>query len=406
MTPVPEGWRFASLGEVAEPVRVAAQREHAPTLSFRGLRPNGRIDLGPESDGRYAMAQPGDVVVTKQGHVGGWVLRKVSIVPVHVERLHVASTLQVVRPGNEICPRWLHHWLAAPSTYDLVQRMVGARQSITMPTLKAIPVPLPPLDEQRRIVEILEDHLSHLDAATLTLHRALRRGSSMVASWIATSMREEAHVPLSDVVIQSRTGWDRSRRHEVAPEEPGHAYLKMHNITSDGQLDLSSSVYVTGEPAVAERFRLQEGDLLFNNRNSVELVGKVAVATSEVADWTYNNNIVRLRLKEDIDASFIAIQMNGITFRRCLRGLTSASTNVAAIYTRDLLRQRVWLPNVATQQLIVRRYYALVAATDRLSDNLTATIARGRILRRALLSAAFSGDLTVARAGPKFVEGV
>ena len=63
----------------------------------------------------------------------------------------------LVRPGSGTDPRWLSYWLGTPETHDwLLRHSVGA----TMPNLNtgilsALPVSLPPLDEQRRIAEVL-----------------------------------------------------------------------------------------------------------------------------------------------------------------------------------------------------------------------------------------------------------
>jgi len=168
------------LGEVSRPIAVTAQQKPASVLTFKGLRASGRLDLLPPAAGRFAAAQHGDVIFTKQGHVGGWVMKKVGLVKAtHGDAVHVASTLQTLRPTPRILPAWLYLWLSAPSTYDLVQELVGGRNSITGPVLASIPVPLPPLEEQRRTVEALEYHFSRLDKADGSLASASKRSEGL-----------------------------------------------------------------------------------------------------------------------------------------------------------------------------------------------------------------------------------
>lgn len=49
------------------------------------------------------------------------------------------------------------------------------RLKLTQSAMRRLPIPLPPLDEQRRIVDLLEDHLSRLDAAVCVVGTAARR---------------------------------------------------------------------------------------------------------------------------------------------------------------------------------------------------------------------------------------
>ena len=74
-----------------------------------------------------------------------------------------------LRPNQRIDPRFLELYLLSD---DAQKRIDGMKTGISDSGLNLthgrfveLPVPVPPLEEQRRIVAILEDHLSHLDAA-------------------------------------------------------------------------------------------------------------------------------------------------------------------------------------------------------------------------------------------------
>ena len=76
---------------------------------------------------------------------------------------------------------------------------------------------------------------------------------------------------VGSALTECRGGWSRSRQHLVAAGS-GRAYLKMNNITRRGRLDLSKLVYVEADAAAAERFGVRLGDVLFNSKNSGDLV--------------------------------------------------------------------------------------------------------------------------------------
>ena len=78
-----------------------------------------------------------------------------------------------------------------------------------------------------------------------------------------------------DEITQSRKiGLDRSRNKQF---DSGIPYLKMNNISTDGKLDLRSIVYVNCSDQELENFCLKKNDILFNTRNSYELVGKTTI---------------------------------------------------------------------------------------------------------------------------------
>ena len=77
--------------------------------------------------------------------------------------------------SNQICPKFLFHFLATQKLEKL--NMAGGVPSLTQTTLNKLPIPLPPLSEQQRIVEILDkfDTLTNSISEGLPLEIQLRR---------------------------------------------------------------------------------------------------------------------------------------------------------------------------------------------------------------------------------------
>ena len=55
--------------------------------------------------------------------------------------------------------------------------------------------------------------------------------------------------------------------------------LRMNNVSTDGTLDLADTLRVPATKAQVAKYRLLDGDVLFNSTNSPELVGKTTVFT-------------------------------------------------------------------------------------------------------------------------------
>lgn len=108
-------------------------------------------------------------------------------------------------------------------------------------------------------------------------------------------------------------------------EGNGIPHLRPMNVDRGGRLDLSVVKYVANSNGP----RLQRGDVLFNNTNSPELIGKTASIDSD-EDWAFSNHMTRLRPPQDIYGRFVAHQlhfvwMSGYFKHRCVKHVNQAS---------------------------------------------------------------------------------
>ncbi|WP_225755444.1 restriction endonuclease subunit S [Actinotalea sp. Marseille-Q4924] len=298
-------------------------------------------------------------------------------------------------------PRYLEYYLLSPDAQARIDRMkTGISESglnLTKQRFLNLPVPVASPSEQGRIVDILEDHLSRLDAAANYLDAASRRVSRLRESWLArslpTGLPSTESITIADALVSSRGGWSRSRAHLVEPPS-GVPYLKMHNISRSGSLELRDVVRVAASDADVARYGLRDGDVLFNSKNSGDLVGKTAVADRRVAGWVFNENIMRLRFDDRLLPSFVGLWFQGPSMRRQIVEAASASTNVAAVYMHTLSGFRLWIPERSVQARLVDEFEALQGSMRGCLDSAEDNAARVRRLRAAVLSAAFSGRLT------------
>jgi len=197
-------------------------------------------------------------------------------------------------------------------------------------------------------------------------------------------------VPLQDLVDESQLGTgDRG-----CDQEDSIPLLKMGNIQWGG-LELNH-VEQIGADKIPKHMLLKNGDLLFNNRNTPQLVGKAAVWHKEFPKATYDNNILRMRLKRDVMADFLCIQMTFGRGRSRLSSLAAGSTSVAAIYWKDVANYAVLLPPMVEQAQIV----AILGKWDRAYNLTENVISAKQELRIGLAQRLLTGK----KRFPKFVE--
>lgn len=127
-----------------------------------------------------------------------------------------------------------------------------------------------------------------------------------------------------------------------------HPLIKMGNL-GRGDMNLRKVEYIEDGQAINPDDEMKDGDLFFNTRNTLELVGKVAIWRSELPKAYYNSNLMRLQFACN---HFMNYRFNTAGGIEALRRLATGTTSVAAIYTRDLLQMEFNLPALPEQQKI------------------------------------------------------
>ena len=106
---------------------------------------------------------------------------------------------------------------------------------------------------------------------------------------------------LGDVITDIRPGFSSAPQSD---KSRGIPHLRPMNITLHGTISLDQLKYVETDSTL----RAEAGDILFNNTNSLEQVGKSAVLDQE-GEWAYSNHLTRLRMPDGLIAEFVALQL-------------------------------------------------------------------------------------------------
>ena len=134
----------------------------------------------------------------------------------------------------------------------------------------------------------------------------------------------------------------------------GPPLIKMGNL-GRGSILLNKLEFIPIYITPHERDMLHDEDLLFNTRNTLQLVGKVAIWRCELGTAYFNSNILRLNFKTDIVASniFMNYVLNSKLLIDQLSNIATGTTSVAAIYSRDLFKILIPLPPNKAEQISI-----------------------------------------------------
>lgn len=156
---------------------------------------------------------------------------------------------------------------------------------------------------------------------------------------------------LKDILIEGRLGGN----YENAEANNGIPVIKMGNLDR-ATIKIEKIQYLPENETYNQEDVLVKGDLLFNTRNTLELVGKVAIWNNELPFAVYNSNLMRMKFESSIVEStwFMNRAFNSYYGLRQLRGIATGTTSVAAIYGRDLESIKFLLPPLPEQKAIAR----------------------------------------------------
>ena len=320
----------------------------------------------------------------------------IAVVPMEVT---LNQDMKALVPGSDVDARWVAWGLRNREQALLKQcRKAGTTvASIETKRLLAHELPVPPLDEQRRIVEILEDHLSRLDVAEAGIATAQRRLKALHKSVLLELIPDVSDYPAdwqsSTVERAGNVGLGRQRHPDWHVGPNMKPYLRVANVFED-RVD-TRSVYEMHWPGdTFDRFRLVPGDVLLNEGQTPELLGRPALYRGQPAEVAFTNSLLRFQAHQGVQPEFALLvfrrHMHAGRFTRESR----ITTNIAHLSAARLKPIEFPIPPVHVQQELVNRADEQLSALSRLEAETAAAMARSAGLRRALLGAAFSGQLS------------
>jgi type I restriction enzyme S subunit len=192
---------------------------------------------------------------------------------------------------------------------------------------------------------------------------------------------------IQELNVEVRHGF-ASGRHSPDPDS-GVPHLRPMNVSTEGKLVFDKLLFVPDSNAV----RAKRGDIIFNNTNSAELVGKTASLDSN-EEFAFSNHMTRLRTPTGLSHRFVAYQLHYLWETGYFKYRSTQHVNQASISGATLTQT---IPVVVAPQLEQIR---IVAEIDSLLDRYQAVgsaLSRARIMleeyRGKVLAAAVSGTL-------------
>jgi type I restriction enzyme, S subunit len=260
-------------------------------------------------------------------------------------------------------------------------------------TIKELPLPLPPIAEQERIVVAIEEQFSRLDTAIEISSRVERHLRRLRMSLIFAALD-------GSLVSVDHTRWARRRLSEVVDIASGQTpkglrvtesgpvpYFKVGDMnTEDSKFMSASRTYVTDGDARSARLHIRPaGTVVFPKRGGAIATNKKRILAVDAA---YDLNTMGLVPGPEIESTFLYTWITSIDLNTLADG-----SNVPQINHGDLADLVIALPPKNVQTQILDRLNLALTHADSLEATVRQAIGHSARLRSSVLSTAFSGNL-------------
>lgn len=383
---LPTTWRVTPAGEYLSEAQYGLSAKGGETGRCPILRmtnqAKGRIstkklqyvDIGDQELERFRL-QRGDILFNRTNSFE--LVGRTALFDIDGDYVFASYLIRLRTIAEELDPRYLNFYLNAEENQRRLKLIAtrGVSQSnISATRLKSFLIVVPPLKEQRNIAKVLNllqratDLQEDLLRISLELKQSLMRnlltkgsrGELLKDTEIGPIPRSWDLLPLSAAVDAIDYGISAPIP-KSAPED-SVKIVSTADITRDGRLLYDQIRRINAPVKTVSRLSLNSGDVLFNWRNSSELIGKTAVFQTQSEPHVFASFILRIRCDErKTHNHFLAYLMNYWREKGVFIQLARRAVNQANYNHNEISVLKIPLPSYEEQKKIAES----IAAVDR-----------------------------------------
>lgn len=270
-----------------------------------------------------------------------------------------ASDCFTIKPKNEkeVCSKYILFWLKSQQDY-IYSLQSGAGQPHVYPKdLAGLIIHTPSMQEQHHIITVLEE----IDDLRQKQRKALELSRQMIPALFyemfgdpLSNAKKISKDFLKNCTLSIKSGFACGKSSRDASGNILH--LRPMNITSSGRLSLLDTKFISIEALPdAESFSIKKDDVLFNNTNSKELVGKSSYVSQDLENTAFSNHITRIRTNQTLDPFFLASQLQTIQERGFFFSVCNKWIGQAGINNQNLLDLSILVPPIELQRTFAQK---------------------------------------------------
>lgn len=296
---------------------------------------------------------------------------------------------------------FLMHYLNIFNYHDFVNGTT--RLKLTQGSMDTMPVPVPPLSEQLRIVDRIESLFAKLDEAKQRAQNMLdsfetRRAAILHKAFtgeLTTQWRKEHGVGMEGwdrlqwgsfiVSIEAGKNWSAEGR---PPRNDEFGIVKVSAVTW-GEFNEVESKTCTVEEQWNENIQIHEGDFLFSRANTLQLVGNCVIVKSISRRLMLSDKILRFKFAKRVIPDYVLYFTKSNLYRNQIEQLASGNQDgMRNVSQKNMRLVEFPIPKLEEQKEIVRILSKLLAKEQQAKEAAEGVLEQIGLIKKAILKPA------------------
>lgn len=308
-----------------------------------------------------------------------------------------SSEFVVMRSKGEILPEFLYYYLSREAFREAGQAvMSGAvgHKRVPKEHFENLEIPLPPLDEQKRIVAVLDQAFAALDRARSITEQNISDTEELrirtAKQLVTTMMQGVSREKLGDLA-EFRNGLNFSRHSQGETVKIAGVGDFQNNFLLPVQQLKTTMI----EGSLRNDDKLREGDIISVRSNGNKaLIGRVMLVGETEPDVSFSGFVIRIRrTSEKLSSEFLCRFMKSAdAVSHLIAG--GGGAQISNLNQRILSQLEVPLPSPETQDNFANAMARLDDSCRELTTRYKNKLAQLSVIRESLLYSALAGQLT------------
>ncbi len=276
------------------------------------------------------------------------------------------------------------------------------RLKLNQTSMKAIQILLPPLSEQKRIVQKIESILSQIDAAQSRLEVLASQVKSPPGSlsMLKNSVLEQAFeekcnfetTEMGNLILFSKNGFTGRPN----KDKKGNPRLGIESITNSNSIFINEDKckFIDISKSKEKNYETKKGDLFFCRQNgNKNNVGKCKVLRNTIKSMIFSDSLIQFRLNDKIVPEYVVYFTAITSSRNQIEQCCFTTAGNFSINGTNLKKVLVKFPAVSQQKRIVSKIESILGRIDAIEKQVDDSLIKLDQLKKAVLKKAFEGKL-------------
>ena len=295
-----------------------------------------------------------------------------------------------VVPNESLVDKEFLHYLVLHKLDEIKNQAHGlAMKHITKKKFESIQVLLPSIEEQKKIVSKISECMQRVDEIALLRQQSQKEVNDLPSTILAQIDNETSFkkANIGDCIERSRNGKSIKQDNENST-----GYVLSLAAVHDVSLNISARKPIVLANNIAEKYKINVGDVFVSRSNTAELVGLASVAKESPEITIYPDLLIKLEVKKEIiRPRFLAYALRTPQSRKQIKDRAVGTSQSMVKISGERLKQiEIPIPKLSDQDAIIERFDELQAYSSDLLKNFT--FLNIPDLKQSILHSAFTGE--------------